>query len=114
FAGVSTAALDLGVGHDRVDDAMLGEPNAFGQLDVGDVQHGATDHFSEVDFNGLGQIGRQAGDFDFGDGVSDHGSRQLHGRRDVAGDAVTGHLGGDAPGLVYALVIDVQNLLLVG
>src|SRR5690606_12372532 len=88
--------------------------HALGQLDVGNVQHCTTDHFGKIDLDGLGQIGRQAGDFDFGGGVCDDRRRQLHGRRDVAVDEVQRHLGGDGLRLAHALEVDVQNLLLVG
>src|SRR5690606_27347389 len=88
--------------------------DAFGQLDVAGVQDCTAFQIGEVDFNALRQVTRQAGDFQFGDRVNDHGCGQLHSGRDVGVHEVQRHLGGDALVLGHTLEVNVQNLLLVG
>src|SRR5690606_2883474 len=110
--GSSTAATHLGVGNHEI--SLLYQGHAFRQLDVASVQNGTAFQSGKVNFDTLGQIGRQAGNFQFGDRVNNHGGRQFHSRRNVGVDEVQRHLGGDALVLGHALEVDVQNLLLVG
>src|SRR3546814_11876633 len=51
--------------------AMHRMGNALGQGDFGQVHVGATDQLSQVHFNELGQVGGQAGYFQFGQDMAD-------------------------------------------
>src|SRR5690606_24765294 len=106
-------ALDLRIGNHGIDVAVSCQGYAFRQLHVGDVEHGTGGQLSQIHFDALGQVTRQAGDFDFGGRVRDHCAVKLHGRRDVAVDEVQRYLGGDALGFAHALEVDVQDLRLV-
>ncbi len=62
----------MGRSHDRVGlAAMSGKDHALGQGEIGQVQRDASQQVAQIDFDELGQVGRQADDFEFSQNVAD-------------------------------------------
>src|SRR3546814_16741462 len=88
--------------------------NALGQGDFGQVHVGATDQLSQVNFNELGQVGGQAGYFQFGKDMADDLATDLDGGGYIAIDDVLRQFRRKGLRCLDALEVDVQDLLLVG
>ncbi|MNP43940.1 hypothetical protein D3C76_1377850 [compost metagenome] len=83
--------------------------DAFRCLDVGQV-NGLTDFdLGQVDFDELRQVFRQAGDFDFGEGVGNFAAALLHANGGSFVDEVQGYVGAQFLAGNYALEVSVQN-----
>src|SRR5690606_33458435 len=103
------------LGQQRVGVLAVGHVlHAHRQGDVRQVQAGVAHQAAQVDFDELRQVGRQAGDVEFGGTVGDDLAGQLDGRADVGVQVVDRNLGGDGLGGIHALEVDVQDLGLVG
>src|SRR5690606_36224245 len=93
--------------------AMGCKHNTLRQRDVGQVQRGARQQVDQVDFDELGQICRQADDFEFSHNVTDDRAAKLDGWRLLGIDEVQRHFGVQCLRSVNTLEVDVQYLLLV-
>jgi len=83
--------------------------NAFRQLQVGHVDSLANFYGSHVDFDEFRQVFRQAGNFDFADGVGDLATLLLHANGGCFVDEVQGYVGGQFLAGYDALEVSVQN-----
>src|SRR5690606_41191825 len=61
--------------------ALTHKGNALGQFDIGQVQGGAGFEVAEVNFDVLGKVCGQAGDFELGQHVADDGLADLEDRK---------------------------------
>src|SRR5690606_24832975 len=112
----SIVAATLGQGsrqHQVSFRTVNGMRHALGQGDFRQINVAATDQVCQVDFDGLRQVGGQAGHFQFGQDVADKLASKLDGGGNVTVDEVQGHFRRDGLLGIDALEVNVKNLRLV-